>query len=343
MRRDFDYAWFRLSSRQRSFRLVPGGIRVIGGHRLCKFCCVGTQILFVNVARFVDNKSHHTRGAVLDRVGDEGKSRGHLPIDDIVLGSARCMSSLACEDPEHIPIEGNMLANLVRWEILACVSDERVDRAVELIVSTVPVQTIVSTFIADQFLSKLAGEFTWRARKILFLRIDQISARVHGGQFISADAPKYDLVSARGRVEIPRTVALHQRNRKGPVFGSDNQGYSSVHLCHEPMHLLVFDNEADPSIQIFLWVAGREDILSSGSKDAQLSFFVLRLHCGKESATGIFDGGKGPLSRLLGEHWCRRTSQGKCKQNGNCKSNKALAFKLNKNRNPMQHGIPLHS
>src|SRR5438445_8647226 len=199
-----------------SLGLVPGGIRVIGGNRLCKLCCVRTEILFVNGSRRVDDESHHSRRAVLDRVGDEGKSCAHLPIDDIVLGTAWCMSSLASKDPEHIPIERNMLANLVRWEILARVGNERVDRAIELIASTVPVQTIVPTFIADQFLGELAGQVTWRARKILFLRFDQFAARVHGGKFISADAPEYDLVFARGRVEIPRTVVLHQGNRKGP-------------------------------------------------------------------------------------------------------------------------------
>src|SRR6266852_3715847 len=173
-----------------SLHLVPGGIRVIGGHRLCKLCCVGTQVLLVNGARFVDNKSHHARGAVLDRVGDEGESCAHLPIDDILLGSARCMSSLASEDPEHIPIERNMLANLVRWEILARVSDERVDRAIELIASTVPVQAIVLAFIADQFLCELLGEIRRRARKIFFLGVDQLPTRAYGGQFISADAPE---------------------------------------------------------------------------------------------------------------------------------------------------------
>src|SRR6266849_4373993 len=110
-----------------SLRLVPGGIRVIGGHRLCKLCCVGTQVLFVNGARFIDNKSHHTRGAVLHRVSNEGESCTHLPIDDIIPGSARCMLALASEYPEHVPIVWNMLANLVGWEILASVSDERVD------------------------------------------------------------------------------------------------------------------------------------------------------------------------------------------------------------------------
>src|SRR6266481_423629 len=326
-----------------SLGLVPGGIRVIGGHRLCKLCCIGTEVLLVNGSRCVDDESHHSRGAVLDRVGDEGESTAHLPINDIVLGATRCVSPLAGEDPEHIPIERNMLANLVRWEILARVSDERVDRAIELIASTVPVQTIVSAFIADQFLGELLRQVTRRACKILLLRIDQIAARIHGGKFISAYAPEYDLVFTRGRVEIPRTVILHQGNRKRPVFGSDYQGHSSVGLCHEPMHLLVFDDEASASIQVFHWVAGREDILSGWSEDAQCSLFVLCLHCVKESATGIFGGSKGPLSRFLSEHWCRHAAQGKCEQNGYCKSNKAPAFKLNKKRNPVQHGIPLHS
>src|SRR5258708_23377033 len=176
-------------------------------------------------------------------------------------------------------------------------------------------QTIVSAFIADQFLGELLRQVPRRACKILLLRIAQIAARIHGGKFISAYAPEYDLVFTRGRVEIPRTVILHQGNRKRPVFGSDYQGHSSVGLCHEPMHLLVFDDEADARIQIFLWVAGREDILSGCTEDAQWSLFVLRLHCVKEGATGIFGGGKGAMSWLLGEHWCRRTTQGKCEQN----------------------------
>src|SRR5712691_1776832 len=332
-----------IATRAFSLCLVPGGIRVIGGHRLCKLCCVGTKVLFVNRSRFVDNKSHHTRGAVLDRVGNEGESCAHLPIDDIVLGAARRMSPLASEDPKHIPIERNMLANLVRWEILPRVSDERVDRAIKLIASTVPIQTIVPTFIADQFLGELLRQVTRRASKILLLRVDQIAAGVHGGNFILADAPEEDLVFSCWRVEIPRTVVIHQWNRTGPVFGSDYQGYCPVRLCDEPMHLLVFDDESRASIRIFRSVAGRQDVLSGWSQYAQESLFVLRVRGVKEGATGIFGGGKGPLARLLGEDWCRRTPQGKCEQNGHCTSNKALASKLNKNRNPVKHGILLHS
>ena len=139
-------------------RLVPGGIRVKGGHRLGKFCCVGTKILFVNSSRFVDNESHCTRRVVLGWVGNESESCGHLPVDDIALGSARSMWSLAREDPEKIAIERNVRSDLVRWEILSCVSDQRVDWAIELIDRFLPVQTIMFSRIANQFLCVLLGE-----------------------------------------------------------------------------------------------------------------------------------------------------------------------------------------
>src|SRR5260370_380068 len=178
------------------------------------------------------------------------------------------MVCLAREDLEVVAIEGNMLDNLVGWEILACVRNERVDRAIELIVGTMPVQTIVSAFIADQFLCELLRKGARRACKILFLRTDQFAARIHGGKFISTYAAEYDLVFPGVGVEIPRTVVVHQGNRKRPVFGPNNQRDSSARFSHEPMHLLVFDNESRASIRIFRWVAGREDLLTGSSEGA---------------------------------------------------------------------------
>src|SRR5260370_16148630 len=131
-----------------SFRPVPGRIRVIGGHLLCKLCRVRTKILFVNDSGFVDNKSHYTGGAVVHRVSNEGESSVHLAIDDIVFGSARCMWSLACEDPAHISIERNMLAHLVSWDILAPAHHELMHLAITLILHTLPSPTDVAAVIA---------------------------------------------------------------------------------------------------------------------------------------------------------------------------------------------------
>src|SRR5712692_3127117 len=264
-----------------SLGLVPGGIRVIGGHRLRKLCCVGTEILFVDGPRSVDNEGHDTRSAVLRRISDERESCAHLAIDNIVLGSARCMWSLASKDPEHIPIERNMLANLVRWKILARVSDERVDRASELIVSTVPIQTVVSAFIADQFLGVRLGKTFRGPGVVLFLAIHQIATGFDSRQFILANAAEQDFVLSSLGVEVPSPVFVDQRNRQRPVFGPDHQGYCSVRLCHEPMHLLVFDDEAGASIRIFYWVAGGDNILPGRSEDAQGRLFVLCVHCSK--------------------------------------------------------------
>src|SRR5690349_5495794 len=160
---------------------MPRGIWIVRGHRLRKLGRVETKILFVDSSGCVDNERHDTRGAVLNGVGDEGKSRAHLSIDDIVFCSALRMWSLASEDPKHISIERNMLADLICREALARVSDKRVDRAIELIARTMPVQTVVLALIADQSLSKLLGEIPRRAREILVLRFDQFAARTYGG------------------------------------------------------------------------------------------------------------------------------------------------------------------
>src|SRR5882724_5790292 len=287
---------------------MPGGIRIIGGHRFGKLGGVGTKILFVNRSRSVDNESHHTRGAILGRIRHKGESCAHFPIDDVVLGSVRRMRSLAREDPEKITVERNLVANFVLGAFPVRISDERVDRAIGFIVGTVPVQTIMPALIADELLRKLLWDVTRRTRKILFLCFDELAARIHGGKFILAHAPEYDLVLACLRIEIPRAVVVRQGNWKRPVFGSHNQGYLSVRLGHEPMHLLIFNDEGLTSIRIFRWVAGREDILPRWSENVQRSLVVRRFHRSKEGVTGIFGGSKGSLSRLLGKRWFKRTS-----------------------------------
>src|SRR3984893_4817591 len=170
------------------FRLVPSGILIICGHRFSKLCCVGTEILFIDDARFVDNESHHARGTVLRRICDEGESCGHLSVDDIVLGSARDMRPLARENSEKIAIERIMRANLVRWAILARVSDQGVDRAIELIAGFLPIQTVVFSLIADQFLCVLLGVAVGGPEVVLLLGIHQITAGSNRSLFILAYA-----------------------------------------------------------------------------------------------------------------------------------------------------------
>src|SRR4029077_11755845 len=133
------------------------------------------------------------------------------------------MSSLASDDAKQIAIEWVLIDALVVWTFSIRISDERVDGAVELVGSIMPVQAIVPALIADQFLRELFREVSQRAGKISLLRFDQLAARIHGGNFILANAAEKDLVFARGGVEIPGTVAVHQGNRKRPILGADNE------------------------------------------------------------------------------------------------------------------------
>src|ERR1700688_3554375 len=294
-----------------SLSLVPSGIRIIDSHRLRQLCGIRTEVLLVNSPRLVDDKSHHTRGSVLHRISDDGEACAHLSIDDIFFGPAGCMSSLAFKDSEHIPVVRHMLANLVRREILPRVRDEWVDWAITLIGGTLPVQAVVSAFIANQFLRILLGIASRRTSKVLLFRFDQFMARIHGGNFIFAYAAEENLIFAFGRVEIPCTVIVRQGNWKRPILSPNNQRHLAIWLGHESMHLLVFGDESDASIRILQCIAGRKHILSGRSEDAQWRFFVLPLHGGKELAAGFFSRRKSSLPGLLSERWARYTAQRK--------------------------------
>src|SRR6266404_4671804 len=95
--------------------------------------------------------------------------------------------SLASEDSGKIAMEWDRVETVDRGFCLRT-GDEGADRAIELVVSAVPVQTVVPALIADQFLRELSRESARGAREILLLRIDQGAARVHGGKFIFAYA-----------------------------------------------------------------------------------------------------------------------------------------------------------
>src|ERR1700739_1529466 len=132
------------------------------------------------------------------------------------------MRSLAGEDAKKISVEWIMIAPLV-WAFPVRISDERVDWAVEVVGSTLPIQPIVPSLITDQLLRELLGEVSHRAGEIFLLRFNQVPARIRCSNFIPAYAAEEDLVFARARVEIPRTVVVYQGNREGPVLGADNE------------------------------------------------------------------------------------------------------------------------
>src|SRR5258708_37180183 len=119
------------------------------------------------------------------------------------------MRALARENPEKITVKRKWIASLILRVFLVRIRDERVDGAIELVVSTVPIQAIVPSFIADQFLRKLLGKLTRREGEILPLRFDQLAARFHGGKFISPYPPEEDLVFSCCCVEKPRTVIVY--------------------------------------------------------------------------------------------------------------------------------------
>jgi hypothetical protein len=88
------------------------------------------------------------------------------------------MRPLGREDAGKIAIERDLIATFSPWALSVGLDDERLNRAINLIVSTLPVQTIVSAFTADQLLGKLFGDFTRRVSNILLLCFDQVVAGI---------------------------------------------------------------------------------------------------------------------------------------------------------------------
>jgi len=144
----------------------------------------------------------------------------------------------------------------------------------------------VEAFIADKFLGELLGEISRRARKIFFLGIDQLAARIYDGQFISA--------MRRNRISsLPqrcrRTMCRYYSRAESETasFRRPRQAYSPVRLCDEAMHFLYLTTKPTRAFKSSSGSPTREYPFQL-SEDAQGSLLVLCLHCVKESATGIF-------------------------------------------------------
>src|SRR3979490_1775494 len=106
------------------------------------------------------------------------------------------MRSLLREDSKEIAVVRDWIANLVLSPSSGCIRDQRIDRTIELVVSTVPIQPVMPSFLADHFPRQLFWAPSRRPRKIFLLRFDQMPARTLCRKFICADAPEHDFVFA---------------------------------------------------------------------------------------------------------------------------------------------------
>src|SRR5665213_1757665 len=101
----------------------------------------------------------------------------------------------------------------------ACLSQIRADGTLLHIFAFGPIQAVMFALVAVEFLGVLrgAGYAGGLGVKIVF-GIHQIVQRIDGLQFILANSPVQNFLSAKIGIEIPFVTSLHKRNGHGPVL-----------------------------------------------------------------------------------------------------------------------------
>ena len=76
------------------FDFVPTGIGVVFVHGFGGCAGFLAEVLLIYHAICADDESHHARGSVFRRIGDESESFGHFAVCDVVFRAARGVFSL---------------------------------------------------------------------------------------------------------------------------------------------------------------------------------------------------------------------------------------------------------
>ena len=60
----------------------------------------------IKLPAVADDECHHPGVAVLDRPGHQSKAGDHVPVDDVVIFSARCGGPLPCQNVKKVAVSG---------------------------------------------------------------------------------------------------------------------------------------------------------------------------------------------------------------------------------------------
>jgi len=207
----------------------------------------------------------------------------------------------------------------------------------------VPVQTVVSASSPTSFLRKIAwGGHPAGAQNIAFaLRTSRGTHPRRQAHFCLCAGNRISSCLSPCRNTTHRCDSPRE-SETASFSAPTTRVYRSVRLFHEPMHLWYLTTKPT-----------RASESSAASPDERTSF-----PAGPRMLREIVRPVPALRQRKRGRHLRRRqrsavpdpertsaptTPQGGLRIEQRSKSNKALAFTFNKNRNPLQHGIPLHS
>src|SRR5689334_24456978 len=129
---------------------------------------------------------------------------------------------------------------------------------------------------------------------------EEFVANSNRREFVFADSPEQDLLQTSIRVEVPGTVFLDKRDRKGPVLAADVEGHRSVGFSTQAVHLLVFLDEQFP-VGLILGCVTTGGELRRSAQDVFDRLCIVVLHSLEKALTCISGRRERPLSRVLSQ------------------------------------------
>src|SRR5215472_3963026 len=129
---------------------TPGGIGIEFSHCRCRLRRGLPQILLEEEAVLVDDKGHHSRVAVLRRIGNDGESSNHLPIDKVDLCATRRPAALPFHHAEVVAMEWGVRIGLCAVSFGGCECGQWAEWALGLTFGRLPVQAVVLSRITDE-------------------------------------------------------------------------------------------------------------------------------------------------------------------------------------------------
>src|SRR5215472_16619421 len=220
---------------------APGGIGIEFSDCCCRLRRGLPQILLEEEVVLVDDKGHHSRVAVLRRIGNDGESSSHLLIDKVDLCASRRPAGLPFQHPEVVAMEWGVRIGLCAVSFGSCECGQRAEWALGLTFGRLPVQAVMLSRIADELQGVLfCGCAIMKLREVRDLSVCHRLTNIDDCQLIPANAAIQNLLFSSGSVEEPLcAIVLLQRDGEGEIVSTHNQDLGTVTHPAPPVHHLV--------------------------------------------------------------------------------------------------------
>ena len=164
----------------------------------------------------VDHECHDSRIAVFGWIGNQPKATNHSVFHDIVINSPLGVSALSFQNAVVVAmIRSWLFASFVSFRRRLC--SKVSERTWLLAGGCRPIEPVLLALAAYDALRIGVAESQEIERGVFVLCLHVRERNLDCGKLVAANAASEKFIQACGSVELPLTVLVDHRNRKGPV------------------------------------------------------------------------------------------------------------------------------